>query len=115
LAFVMEFAYDHIQEETVASGPSDGKGKDPERPKESLNEEFQEAYRAISASPWGAKFGSFIGTVKKQVCFRSYVHLNSETGIDVMNRENHITKSGKRRPQQEQSKPQRASASSGPK
>ncbi|KAH0614884.1 uncharacterized protein H6S33_000520 [Morchella sextelata] len=62
----MEFAYDHIQEETVASGPSDGKGKDPERPKESLNEEFQEAYRAISASPWGAKFGSFIGTVKKQ-------------------------------------------------
>ncbi|KAI5852851.1 hypothetical protein DFP73DRAFT_589911 [Morchella snyderi] len=62
----MEFAYDHIQEEIVTSGPSDGKGKDPERPKESLNEEFQEAYRAISASPWGAKFGSFIGTVKKQ-------------------------------------------------
>lgn len=64
----MEFAYDHIQEEIVAQDTSNDKGKDPEKPKESLNEEFQEAYKAFSASPWGARVGSFIGTVKKQVC-----------------------------------------------
>lgn len=63
----MEFAYDHIQEEIVAQDTSCDKGKDPEKSKESLNEEFQEAYNALSASPWGARVGSFIGTVKKQV------------------------------------------------
>lgn len=69
----MEFAYDHIQEEIVAPDQSNDKGKDTEKPKESLNEEFQEAYKVFSASPWGAKFENFIGTVKKQVCFAYFV------------------------------------------
>jgi hypothetical protein len=65
----MDAAYDHIQEETF---PEDEEGKvhdkvageDP-----SLNEEFQEAYKAISNSPWGARLGGLWGTVKKQVQF----------------------------------------------
>jgi hypothetical protein len=63
----MEIAYDHIQEEILAPDQSNRKGKEAEKPTESLNEEFQEAYRAISSSPWGVRFGSLIGTVKKQV------------------------------------------------
>lgn len=70
----MEFAYDHIQEEIVAQDTSNDKGKDPEKPKESLNEEFQEAYKAFSASPWGVRVGSFIGTVKKQVCLFAHLY-----------------------------------------
>ncbi|KAI5814146.1 hypothetical protein BZA77DRAFT_339240 [Pyronema omphalodes] len=34
--------------------------------KETLNEEFQSAYKAISNSPWGARFGAFVGNVRKQ-------------------------------------------------
>ncbi|KAI5787757.1 hypothetical protein FPQ18DRAFT_238790, partial [Pyronema domesticum] len=33
---------------------------------ETLNEEFQSAYKAISNSPWGARFGAFVGNVRKQ-------------------------------------------------
>lgn len=32
-----------------------------------LNNDFQEAYKAISSSPWGAKLGGFFGSVVKQV------------------------------------------------
>lgn len=31
-----------------------------------LNKDFQEAYKAISSSPWGAKLGGFFGSVVKQ-------------------------------------------------
>jgi hypothetical protein len=67
LGKIMEIAYDHIQEEILAPDQSNWKGKDAEKPTESLNEEFQEAYKAISASPWGTRFGSFLGNVRKQV------------------------------------------------
>lgn len=73
----MDVAYDHQFQEAVTGGgsggganagsSSSGKGKEPEREKESLNEELQQAYKAISNSPWGARFGAFVGTVRKQV------------------------------------------------
>ena len=70
----MDVAYDHQFQEAVTgagSGASAGarsdKGKEPEREKESLNEELQQAYKVISNSPWGARFGAFVGTVRKQV------------------------------------------------
>lgn len=64
----MDLAYDHIQEETLQSAgePSEKKEKQPET---TLNSDFQEAYKAISASPWGARLGGFFGSVVKQVCF----------------------------------------------
>ncbi|KAJ9151146.1 BSD domain protein [Pleurostoma richardsiae] len=61
----MDLAYDHIQEESL---PKDGEASAP-KPQEqqsTLNDDFQEAYRAISASPWGAKIGGFFGNVVKQ-------------------------------------------------
>jgi hypothetical protein len=64
----MDSAYDHIQEESFPEDP------DPQQqPKESklqsndLNSEIQDAYKAISSSPWAARLGGFFGSVKKQV------------------------------------------------
>lgn len=62
----MDVAYDHTFEEPVVNQKSE-KGKEPEAPQESLSDEFQQAYKAISASPWGARFGTFLGTVKERV------------------------------------------------
>lgn len=64
----MDVAYDHIQEEALSPNEVAEKSKDGQKPGGAdLNTEFAEAYRAITASPWGARFGAFVGTVKKQV------------------------------------------------
>lgn len=57
----MDVAYDHIQEEILT--PEEA----TERANRGINSEFQEAFKAVSASPWGAKLGGFFGQVKKQV------------------------------------------------
>jgi hypothetical protein len=63
----MDAAYDHIQEENFPED-EEGKVQDKSAEKEaSLNSEFQEAYKAISNSPWGARIGGLWGSVKKQV------------------------------------------------
>lgn len=59
----MDVAYDHIQEETLS--PDEAAERSGE-PINNLNTEFQEAFKAVSASPWGAKLGGFFGQVKKQ-------------------------------------------------
>lgn len=65
----MDLAYDHIVEESLPK-EDDGKRKasGAEQTQQSLNDEIQDAYKAFSASPWGAKIGGFFGTVVKQVC-----------------------------------------------
>ncbi|TVY22852.1 BSD domain-containing protein [Lachnellula hyalina] len=60
----MDLAYDHIQEEALS--PEEAKNRQEQPPDNSLNTDFQEAYKAISASPWGAKLGGFFGSVVKQ-------------------------------------------------
>lgn len=62
----MDLAYDHIQEEALKQEAE--KSTEQKKPDSTLNDDFQEAYRAISASPWGAKLGGFFGNVVKQVC-----------------------------------------------
>ncbi|KAL8904252.1 MAG: hypothetical protein Q9171_007115 [Xanthocarpia ochracea] len=60
----MDVAYDHIQEEAldeVVKKEAESKAKQPD-----LTNELQETYRAISASPWGAKLGGWFSDVKKQ-------------------------------------------------
>lgn len=69
----MDLAYDHIQEESFPKDNSDeGSGNDAGSSAKSeqhatLNSDLQEAYRAISASPWGSRIGGFFGSVVKQV------------------------------------------------
>ncbi|CAG8949677.1 hypothetical protein HYFRA_00003994 [Hymenoscyphus fraxineus] len=62
----MDLAYDHIQEETLAPGPEAAEKKEKQSETTTLNSDFQEAYKAISASPWGARLGGFFGSVVKQ-------------------------------------------------
>lgn len=62
----MDLAYDHIQEEALSPEEPTEK-QEPKKPEPStLNSDFQEAYRAISSSPWGARLGGFFGSVVKQ-------------------------------------------------
>ncbi|KAM7192897.1 BSD domain-containing protein 1-B [Rhypophila sp. PSN 637] len=65
----MDVAYDHIQEEVLQSdnnNASSSGDKKPEAQQPTLNAEFQDAYRAFSSSPWGARIGGFLGSVVKQ-------------------------------------------------
>ena len=64
----MDLAYDHIQESALSPDETaENGGKKPEP--STLNTDFQEAYKAISSSPWGARLGGFFGSVVKQVSF----------------------------------------------
>ena len=73
----MDSAYDHIQEENFpkdpeptspkAPGTEDAAGAEGQAPPVTLNDEFQEAYKAMASSPWGMKIGGLWGTVKKAV------------------------------------------------
>lgn len=65
----MDLAYDHIQEEALSQEEhSENREKKPENTNNNtLNADFQEAYKAISASPWGAKLGGFFASAVKQV------------------------------------------------
>ncbi|OBT39969.1 hypothetical protein VE00_10001 [Pseudogymnoascus sp. WSF 3629] len=67
-------AYDHIQEsalapEESAAGGNNNNGANGEgrqTAQNTLNADFQDAYKAISSSPWGARLGGFFGSVVKQ-------------------------------------------------
>ncbi|EXJ53966.1 hypothetical protein A1O7_09303 [Cladophialophora yegresii CBS 114405] len=78
----MDLAYDHIVEQAYnpadrASTPTPGDKaptdstdpatpKPPSSPRQSLQSEFQETFKAFSNSQWGAKLGGFWGNVRKQ-------------------------------------------------
>jgi hypothetical protein len=63
----MDLAYDHIQEESFPKDDESSSSQSrAEQQQSTLNADFQEAYRALSSSPWGAKIGGFFGNVVKQ-------------------------------------------------
>ncbi|KAF4962790.1 hypothetical protein FSARC_9165, partial [Fusarium sarcochroum] len=64
----MDLAYDHITEDGYAKKteePKDGTQPQPQA-QSSLNDDLQDAYKAFSNSPWGARIGGFFGNVVKQ-------------------------------------------------
>lgn len=63
----MDSAYDHIQEESYPTKDSAGGSSTQQETASNFNTEFQDAYKAISSSPWAARLGGFLGNVKKQV------------------------------------------------
>jgi len=77
----MDLAYDHIQEDALPKEEEPSEHKE-NRPETTLNSDFQEAYKAISSSPWGAKLGGFFGSVVKQVS-RIYLCRNATMLICV--------------------------------
>ncbi|KAJ5671870.1 hypothetical protein N7507_000997 [Penicillium longicatenatum] len=62
----MDIAYDHIQEEILTSNKEEGGASNTTNPNTNLNTEFQETFRAFSASPWGTKIGGLWDNVRKQ-------------------------------------------------
>lgn len=62
----MDVAYDHIQEEALSPDEAAKKEAESKAKQPDLKSELQETYRAISASPWGAKLGGWFSDVKKQ-------------------------------------------------
>ncbi|KAI4699903.1 hypothetical protein J4E89_011077 [Alternaria sp. Ai002NY15] len=65
----MDSAYDHIQEESYPQDPtkqSAGGDNTHQETNNNFNAEFQDAYKAISSSPWAARLGGFLGNVRKQ-------------------------------------------------
>ena len=70
LPITMDSAYDHIQEESYPQDPTKqppGGDSTHQQTTSNINSEIQDAYKAISSSPWAARLGGFLGTVKKQV------------------------------------------------
>ncbi|KAJ5759380.1 hypothetical protein N7520_006536 [Penicillium odoratum] len=61
----MDIPYDHIQEEILTSSKEDG-SSDSSNSNPNLNTEFQETFRAFSASPWGTRIGGLWDNVRKQ-------------------------------------------------
>ncbi|EOA88329.1 uncharacterized protein SETTUDRAFT_107756 [Exserohilum turcica Et28A] len=62
----MDSAYDHIQEESYPTKQSGAGDSTHQETAANFNTEFQDAYKAISSSPWAARLGGFLGSVKKQ-------------------------------------------------
>ena len=74
----MDVAYDHIQEEALtpaerkkaedaaSSSTTTTTDNSEQQPAQTLNTEFQQAFQAVSASPWGAKLGGWFSQAKKQ-------------------------------------------------
>ncbi|OAP61839.1 hypothetical protein AYL99_04042 [Fonsecaea erecta] len=75
----MDLAYDHIAEQAytpgdrattptpaTASNTNDTSTPTPSSPRQSLQAEFQETFKAFSNSQWGVKLGGLWGNVRKQ-------------------------------------------------
>lgn len=76
----MDIAYDHIQEESLpahhertaaaSSSPTTDDSQQSQQQQsqqpQTLNTEFQQAFQAVSASPWGARLGGWFGEARKQ-------------------------------------------------
>lgn len=62
----MDLAYDHIAEESLPKDNEQRRENQKAEPQSTLNDDLQEAYRAISTSAWGTRLGGFFGNVVKQ-------------------------------------------------
>lgn len=73
----MDLAYDHIQESALPKDDdkkkADSKDQKDDQPQSSLNDDLQEAYKALSTSTWGIRIGGFLGNAVKQVRGRWFV------------------------------------------
>jgi hypothetical protein len=66
----MDSAYDQVQQKSYPEDPTPQQQAEDSNSKpqtSDFNSEIQDAYKAISSSPWAARLGGFLGSVKKQV------------------------------------------------
>ncbi|KAK4635002.1 BSD domain-containing protein [Fulvia fulva] len=62
----MDVAYDHIQEEALTPDQKRDADSGNSQTQSNLNAEFSEAFKAVSASPWGARLGGWFSQARKQ-------------------------------------------------
>lgn len=65
-AGAMDLAYDYIQDDVHPKDQGDASSSNSGH-QPTLNDDIQDAYKAISSSAWGIKIGGFLGNVVKQV------------------------------------------------
>lgn len=86
----MDLAYDHIQENSLPKDADkkngDAKDTKSDQPQSSLNDDLQEAYKAISSSPWGMRIGGFLGSAVKQVRRYTIQELQGNPGMSRLTR-----------------------------
>lgn len=75
----MDSAYDQINQSTLRPEESTESEAKKNEQASTLNKDFQEAYKAISSSPWGARLGGFFGSVVKQVQLSTQAPLGGMT------------------------------------
>jgi hypothetical protein len=65
----MDLAYDQIAADALPKDNDQGSAsRNAEQHQQpTLNDDLQEAYKAISTSAWGSRLGGFFGNVVKQV------------------------------------------------
>ncbi len=63
----MDVAYDQITADALPKDNEQSSSDNAPDQHSTLNDDLQEAYRAISTSSWGSRLGGFLGNVVKQV------------------------------------------------
>lgn len=62
----MDVAYDHVQEESFSPADEKRQKEQANQTSQNLNTEFQQAFQAVSASPWGSRLGGWFNQARKQ-------------------------------------------------
>ncbi len=62
----MDIAYDHVQEEALSPSEEDAQHTTPAETSTNLNADLQQAFQAVSRSPWGSCLGGWFSQARKQ-------------------------------------------------
>ena len=62
----MDIAYDHVQEEALSPSEDHSQRTQSAQSGANLNAEFQQAFQAVSSSPWGTTLGGWFNQARKQ-------------------------------------------------
>ncbi|CAI6331865.1 unnamed protein product [Periconia digitata] len=80
---IMDTAYDHVQQESYPEAKTPQSQDSSRQETANINTEIQDAYKAISSSPWAARLGGFLGSVKKQQYYET-ANKQATTGISTL-------------------------------
>jgi len=62
----MDVAYDHVQEEALSPSEASSQQQQSEHTAANLNTDLQQAFQAVTASPWGSKLGGWFSQARQQ-------------------------------------------------
>ena len=62
----MDIAYDHVQEEALSPSEEDAQDTTAAETSTNLNADLQQAFQAVSRSPWGSCLGGWFSQARKQ-------------------------------------------------